>query len=214
MWWRKRRLLWKTLRWLREIFRPCTVDLRSEKSTIYGTSTGWRLKCKIKINVFRKKINGPAGRVNTKNFKFVDFLGRRGNICLIHKYTSYFFFHFCPLYSLACHHETMKLEATVVAHWGWGYTIIFWPPSYSFFSSRTLVIRTLEETLWWKGVFCTLRNTWIEYLCNETKQKRPLTPTISVLILSTYLLLWYRYSLQYLYVWMALVSYVLIRHVQ
>ena len=62
-------------------------------------------------------------------------------------------------------------------------TIIFWPPSYSFFSSRTLVIRTLEETLWWKGVFCTLRNTWIEYLCNETKQKRPLTPTISVLIL-------------------------------
>ena len=150
----------------------------------------------------------PAGWI-LKISKFVDFLGRRGNICLIHKYTSYYFFHFCPLYSLACHHETMKLEATVVAHWGWGYTIIFWPPSYSFFSSLTLVIRTLEETLWWKGVFCTLRNTWIEYLCNETKQKRPLTPTISVLILSTYLLLWYRYSLQYLYVWMALVSYVL-----
>ena len=121
VWWRKRRLLWKTLRWLREIFRPCTVDLRSEKSAIYGISTGWRLKCKIEINVFKKKINGPAGRVNTKNFKFVDFLGRRGNICLIHKYTSYYFFHFCPLYSLACHHETMKLEATVVAHWGWGY---------------------------------------------------------------------------------------------
>ena len=121
----------------------------------------------------------PAGWI-LKISKFVDFLGRRGNICLIHKYTSYYFFHFCPLYSLACHHETMKLEATV-AHWGWA-TIIFWPPSYSF-SSLTLVIRTLEETLWWKGVFCTLRNTWIEYLCNETKQKRPLTPTISVLIL-------------------------------
>ena len=129
----------------------------------------------------RKLMDQPAGWI-LKISKFVDFLGRRGNICLIHKYTSYYFFHFCPLYSLACHHETMKLEATVVAHWGWGYTIIFWPPSYSFFSSLTLVIRTLEETLWWKGVFCTLRNTWIEYLCNETKQKRPLTPTISVLI--------------------------------
>ena len=45
------------------------MDLRSEKSAIYGMSTGWRLKCKIKNNVFKKKINGPVGRVNTNNFK-------------------------------------------------------------------------------------------------------------------------------------------------
>ena len=113
--------------------------------------------------------------------KFVDFLGRGRNICLIHKHHIIFsiFVHCTHLLATTRRWSWRPPSSRIEAE----ATIIFWPPSYSFFSSLTLVIRTLEETLWWKGVFCTLRNTWIEYLCNETKQKRPLTPTISVLIL-------------------------------
>ena len=125
----------------------------------------------------RKLMDQSAGWILTIS-KFVDFLGRGRNICLIHKHHIIFsiFVHCTHLLATTRRWSWRPPSSRIEAE----ATIIFWPPSYSFFSSRTLVIRTLEETLWWKGVFCTLRNTRIEYLYYKTKQRRPLTPRFNI----------------------------------